>query len=125
MLHHISFAVADLQRAAAFYDAVLAELGYRRVFADDTAVGYGVEDGKDKFCIKLRPGSTAPGAGFHLAFAAPSRTAVDRFHAAGLTAGGADNGAPALRPHYGAHYYAAFLIDPHGHRVEAVINLPA
>ena len=62
----------------------------------------------------------APGPGFHLAFAAPSREAVDAFHACALRAGGTDNGAPGRRPHYGPHYYAAFLVDPDGHRIEAV-----
>lgn len=124
MLHHISFAVADLARSARFYDATLGALGFRRVFEDDTAVGYGIEDGKDKFCIKLRNQATPPSAGFHLAFAAPNRQAVDAFHLAGLAAGGIDNGAAGLRPHYGPHYYAAFLIDPDGYRVEAVMNVP-
>ncbi|MDB5871229.1 MAG: glyoxalase [Ramlibacter sp.] len=122
MLHHISFPVADLAKAGAFYDAALAALGYRRVFEDATAIGYGIEDGKDMFCLKFRPGSAAPGPGFHLAFTAPSRDAVDHFHSAALAVGGADNGAPGLRPHYGAHYYAAFLVDPDGHQIEAVIN---
>lgn len=124
MLHHLSIAVADLQKAGAFYDAALGALGYRRVFEDDTAIGYGVEDGEDKLCLKLRPGSVVPGPGFHLAFAAPSRAAVDRFHAAALAVAGADNGQPGLRPDYGPHYYAAFLIDPDGHAIEAVINGP-
>ncbi len=124
MLHHISFAVADLRKAGAFYDAALGALGYRRVFEDETAIGYGIEDGKDKFCLKLRPSFAAPGPGFHLAFAAPSRSAVDWFHAAALAVAGADNGMPGLRPDYGPHYYAAFLIDPDGHRIEAVINVP-
>lgn len=125
MLHHISFAVSDLPVAGAFYDAALGALGFRRVFEDETAIGYGIEDGKDKFCLKLRPASVAPGPGFHLAFAALSRDAVDRFHNAALAAGGKDNGRPGLRPDYGQHYYAAFVIDPDGHRIEAVINVPA
>lgn len=125
MLHHISFAVADLARAGAFYDAALGALGFRRVFEDDTAIGYGLRDGEDKLCLKLRPDATAPGPGFHLAFAAPSREAVDRFHREALAAGGQDNGPPGLRLHYGPHYYAAFLVDPDGHRIEAVINGPA
>ncbi|MEK8047916.1 VOC family protein [Ideonella margarita] len=124
MLHHLSFAVADLQRSAAFFDALLGALGFRRVFEDSTAIGYGVEDGKDKFCIKWRPEAVAPGPGFHLAFAAPDRGAVDAAHAAALAAGGQCNGPPGPRPHYGAHYYAAFLIDPDGHHVEVVINAP-
>nr|WP_315252412.1 VOC family protein [uncultured Duganella sp.] len=124
MLHHLSFGVRDLARAGAFYDAVLGALGYRRVFEDDTAIGYGVEDDKDLLCLKLRPNATPPGDGSHLAFAAPSRAAAAAFHAAGLRTGGVDNGAPGLRKDYGDHYYAAFLIDPDGHRIEAVINRP-
>jgi catechol 2,3-dioxygenase-like lactoylglutathione lyase family enzyme len=124
MLHHVSFAVVDLKASGTFYDAALGALGYRRVFEDDTAIGYGIEDGKDKFCLKLRTPAVAPGPGFHLAFSAPSRTAVDHFHAAALRTGGQSNGQPGLRPHYGPNYYAAFLIDPDGHHVEAVINVP-
>jgi len=124
MLHHISYGVRDLALAGAFYDAVLGALGFRRVFEDDTAVGYGLEDDKDLLCLKLRPDARPPGAGSHLAFAAPSRAAVDAFHAAGMRTGGADNGTPGLREDYGDHYYAAFLVDPDGHRIEAVINQP-
>jgi catechol 2,3-dioxygenase-like lactoylglutathione lyase family enzyme len=125
LLHHLSFAVVDLRRAAAFYDAVLGALGYRRVFEAETAIGYGIEDGKDKFCLKQRANAAPPSPGFHLAFAAPSRAAVDAFHAAALLAGGTDNGAAGPRPGYGPHYYAAFIVDPDGHRIEAVINVPA
>ncbi|WP_257385565.1 VOC family protein [Tahibacter caeni] len=122
MLHHLSFAVADLARAGAFYDAVLQALGYRRVWTSDTAVGYGVEDDNDLFAIKQRDDVRVPASGFHLAFAAPSRDAVDRFHAAALAHGGRDQGAPGLRPHYGPNYYAAFALDPDGYWIEAVIN---
>jgi catechol 2,3-dioxygenase-like lactoylglutathione lyase family enzyme len=125
MLHHLSFGVRDLARASTFYDAVLDALGFRRVFADDTFVGYGLVDGEDMFALKRRTGTAAPGAGCHLAFAAPSRAAVDAFHRAGLQHGGRDDGAPGLRAHYGANYYAAFLIDPDGYRIEAVINSAA
>lgn len=131
MLHHVSFGVSDIERAAYFYDAVLQALGYDRVWddlrpgEDDQAVGYGVPGGGDKFAIKFRPKSkTPPGAGFHLAFAAPNRRAVADFHAAALAHGGPDNGAAGLRPDYGAHYYAAFVIDPDGHHIEAVFNAP-
>lgn len=124
MLHHISFGVRDLALAGAFYDAVLGALGFRRVFEDDTAIGYGVEDGNDLLCLKLRPHAAPPGDGTHLAFAAPSRAAVDAFHAAGMRWGGIDNGVAGPRPDYGDHYYAAFLIDPDGHRIEAVIHRP-
>lgn len=129
MIHHISFAVTDIERAATFYDQVLGALGYVRVFEDlcpgdeDQAVGYGREGEGDKFCIKQASASSATsGHGFHLAFASPSREAVDDFHQMALMYGGKDNGGPGLRPDYGDHYYACFVIDPDGHRIEAVIN---
>lgn len=131
MLHHISFGVSDIERAAAFYDAALAPLGYVRVWDDlrpgepDQAVGYGVPGGGDKLAIKLCPGDQrAPGPGFHLAFAAPDRNAVNAFHEAAVARGGRDNGEPGLRPHYGPNYYAAFVIDPDGHAIEAVTKAP-
>jgi catechol 2,3-dioxygenase-like lactoylglutathione lyase family enzyme len=93
------------------------------VWTDETAVGYGMRDGEDKFALKLQgAGARAPGPGFHLAFAAPSREAVVEFHRAALLHGGSDNGAPGLRPHYGPDYFAAFVIDPDGHRIEAVFK---
>ncbi|HET9578618.1 MAG TPA: VOC family protein [Usitatibacter sp.] len=123
MLHHLSFAVSDLQRSAAFYDAVLGALGYTRAWASAREIGYGVGGAEDKFAIKLRGVPVAaPSPGFHLAFAAPSREAVDAFHAAALARGGRDDGAPGLRPHYGPGYYAAFVIDPDGYRIEAVVG---
>ena len=129
MLHHISFGVSNIERSASFYDAVLAPLGYVRVWEDinpgaaDQAVGYGIPGGGDKFAIKLRPkGPRPPGPGFHLAFAATSRRAVANFHTAALENGGGDNGGPGLRSAYGPHYYAAFVIDPDGHPIEAVFN---
>lgn len=126
MLHHLSFAVRDLAQSAAFYDAVLPALGYARVWGDETAIGYGVPGGGDKFAIKLKgDGVSTPGDGFHFAFAAPSRDAVDAFHKAALEHGGRDNGGSGLHPEYGEHYYAAFVFDPDGYRIEAVINKPA
>ena len=94
---------------------------------DKTAdfVGYGYAGGGDKFALKRRDTIHVPGSGFHLAFAASSTEAVDRFHAAALRHGGTDNGEPGLRPHYGPNYYAAFVLDPDGYRLEAVINTPA
>ena len=122
MLHHLSLGVADLQRSAAFYDSTMGALGYVRVWTDGTAIGYGRVAGEDKLAIKQRSDARAPGPGFHIAFAAPSRAAVDAFHSAALAQGGHDNGAPGLRPHYGPHYYAAFVFDPDGYAIEAVIN---
>ncbi|WP_337268739.1 VOC family protein [Oryzifoliimicrobium ureilyticus] len=126
MLHHLSFGVSDIQMAAVFYDAVLQPLGFVRVWEDltpgnpDHAVGYGQAGGGDKFTLKQRDAAHAPGAGFHLAFSAPSRQAVVDFHEAGLSHGGRDNGKPGLRPDYGSSYFAAFLIDPNGYAIEAV-----
>lgn len=125
MLHHLSLGVRDLDKAGTFYDAVLGPLGYRRVFEDDTALGYGLVDDQDLLCLKLRDDALAPGPGFHLAFSAPSRAAVNAFHHAALHAGGQDNGAAGLRPDYGDAYYAAFVIDPDGHRIEAVTRQAA
>lgn len=124
MLHHLSLGVHDLELSAKFYDAALGALGYRRVFEDDTAIGYGLVDDEDLLCLKLRDDARPPGAGFHLAFSAPSKAAVHDFHTAGLQSGGQDNGGPGFRPDYGEHYYAAFLVDPDGHRIEATINVP-
>jgi catechol 2,3-dioxygenase-like lactoylglutathione lyase family enzyme len=121
MLGHLSFGVADLARAIAFYDAALAPLGAVRVWASGTGAGYGPPGGNDRLALKRQAGPVAPpGPGFHLAFAAPDRAAVDAFHRAALASGGRCNGPPGLRPHYGPTYYAAFVIDPDGHRLEAV-----
>jgi catechol 2,3-dioxygenase-like lactoylglutathione lyase family enzyme len=123
MLHHISFSVSDLNRSARFYKAVLEPLGYRCVDSTDTFVGYGLEDNKDLFAIKFRGKEiTPPSIGFHLAFSAPNRESVDKFYKAALENGGKDNGSPGLRPQYGENYYAAFVIDPDGYQIEAVIN---
>lgn len=122
MLHRVSFAIAGLAHSTAFYDAVLATLGYRRVWASDTAAGYGIEDENDLFALKLRAQVQPPPSSFHLAFAAPSRVAVEAFHGAALEHGAKDRGRPGLRPHYGGNYYAAFVDDPDGYWIEAVIN---
>ena len=124
VLDHISLGTTDLARATAFYDAALAALGIVRVWTTDDAVGYGPSGGGDKLAIKLRPDAIAPGAGFHLAFTARSRPAVDGFFRAALDHGGVDHGAPGLRPRYGPNYYAAFVADPDGHGIEAVCHDP-
>lgn len=122
MLHHISIAVTDLDRSAAFYDAVLAPLGYVRVFTGDEAVGYGYAGQGDQLLLNLEKQVNIPGAGFHLAFAATEPGHVDNFHAAALLHGGRCNGQPGPRPEYGERYYAAFVFDPDGYRIEAVSN---
>ena len=125
MLHHLSIAVADIEASARFYDAVPAPLGYTRTWSFDTAVGYGPASGGDKLAIKLRPERPVPPpSGFHIACAAPDRKAVDQFHQIALQHGAIDKGKPGLRPHYGPNYYAAFVFDPDGYWLEAVINTP-
>jgi catechol 2,3-dioxygenase-like lactoylglutathione lyase family enzyme len=121
MLHHLSFAVSDLDRSGRFYDAALAPLGYVRVWSDRRAIGYGLPGGGDKFALKASEGGVAsPSPGFHLGLAAPNRQAVDDWYAAAIASGGKDNGAPGLRPQYGTGYYAAFVYDPDGYAIEAV-----
>lgn len=122
MLHHVSLGVTDLARAGAFYDALLEPLGFGRVWFDSSAIGYGERGGEDRLALKLRADVRAPGPGFHVAFAAPSRAATKASYFAALGHGGRDSGAPGLRPHYGANYYAAFLVDPDGHPIEIVFD---
>jgi catechol 2,3-dioxygenase-like lactoylglutathione lyase family enzyme len=120
MLHHISLTVSDLTASRALYQAALGALGYRLVAEAPGFAGFGVVPGKDMLALLERRDAQAAGPGFHLALAAPSRAAVDAFHAAALAHGARDTGAPGLRPQYGADYYAGFVIDPDGHRLEAV-----
>ena len=126
MLHHISLGTTDIDRAAAFYDAILKPLGYARVGSDlrpgqaGQAVGYGAPGGGDKLALKqVPPGTALTSPGSHVAFAAPTPAAVAAFHAAALAQGGVDDGLPGPRPQYGPGYYAAFVLDPDGHRLEA------
>jgi catechol 2,3-dioxygenase-like lactoylglutathione lyase family enzyme len=122
---HVSIGVDDLERAAVFYDAVLGALGYARLWRTARAAGYGPLgfEGEAPFAI-VHGGSevSPPGRGFHIAFRASSRDAVDRFHAAALATGGLDDGPPGIREHYDPGYYAAFVRDPDGHRLEAVLH---
>lgn len=125
MFDHISLGVADLAVAAAFYDAVLGALGHVRLHENPRSVCYGPPGyaGEAPFAI-IAHGADAhpPGPGFHLAFGAADRDAVTRFHAAALQTGGTDEGAPGIRAHYDAGYFAAFVRDPDGHRLEAVCH---
>src|ERR1700744_1632825 len=99
MIHHISFAVNSLSRSATFYNSTLSALNYVVVWADETAVGYGLPGQGDKFSIKRRTsGVTIPGSGFHVAFNAPSRDAVSAFYQFALENGGRDNGGCGLHP---------------------------
>jgi catechol 2,3-dioxygenase-like lactoylglutathione lyase family enzyme len=129
MLHHLSFAVADLTRSGIFYDAALAPLGYVRVFNQESgsgrkesAVGYGRPGTEDEFAIRLRGLEVVtPSEGFHVAFRAPSQKAGRAFHEAALAHGGRDNGGVGFHPEHGPNYFAAFVLDPDGYRIEAVV----
>ena len=117
MIDHVGYEVADLPRSAAFYDAVFFALGTRRQLQSPGAIAYG--DNAPDFWIVQRGRPPAPGYG-HVALRAMSRPAVDAAHRAGLDAGGRDDGAPGPRAHYGPRYYAGYLLDPDGLRVEIV-----
>jgi catechol 2,3-dioxygenase-like lactoylglutathione lyase family enzyme len=121
MLHHVSIGVADVERAAQFYDAVLAKLGFKRVME---IMPYGIAYGlkMPQFWVQLPHDQSAPssGNGTHIAFNANSKAAVNAFHAAALSAGGRDEGAPGPRPEYTPEYYGAFVRDLDGNKIEAV-----
>ncbi len=121
MLAHISIGVRDIGSSKRFYDTVLEPLGYKCVRAARTLLGYGY--GRDTIAFWVasaeRPVPADEKSGLHFCFTAPNTDAVDAFHAAALCSGGQDNGAPGLRPEYSPDYYAAFIIDPDGYRIEA------
>jgi catechol 2,3-dioxygenase-like lactoylglutathione lyase family enzyme len=121
MIDHISIAVRDLATAARFYEALLATLGMSKLREwPDAAIGYGKK--YPEFWINKRAAMApvAQDSGVHICLRAASTDAVDAFHAAALGAGGASDGAPGLRAHYHQNYYAAFVRDPDGNRIEAV-----
>lgn len=126
MIDHLGIAVTDLKRSRAFYEAALAplgialqmEVGPELTEAGGTAIGFGTP-GDPFFWIS---DNERVGEGTHVAFRVESRAEVDAFHAAALAAGGTNHGVPGLRPHYGTHYYAAFVLDPDGVNVEAVCH---
>jgi catechol 2,3-dioxygenase-like lactoylglutathione lyase family enzyme len=117
MIEHIGFEVTDMARSARFYDAVLYALGARRMVSSEHAVAYGVN--RPQVWIVMRGRKPGPGYG-HLALQASGKAAVDAAHAAGLANGGSDDGAPGMRPQYGERYYAAYMRDPDGLRLEVV-----
>ncbi|MFK0165565.1 VOC family protein [Rhizobium sp. NPDC090279] len=121
MLDHVTIGVRDVERSKTFYDAILRPLAIERLYAEgETFAGYGIRP-KAFFWIGQRD---VLQTGAHIAFTAGSRKIVDEFHWLALAAGGTDNGAPGLRPHYHQNYYGAFILDPDGHNIEAVCHLP-
>jgi catechol 2,3-dioxygenase-like lactoylglutathione lyase family enzyme len=120
MIDHVSVGVADLERAARFYEAALAPLGLSRLVTRPATIGFGKN--YPEFWVNLRAGMApvAPEAGTHICLRAKTTGDVDGFHTAALNAGGRSDGAPGLRPHDRVRYYAAFVLDPDGNRIEAV-----
>ena len=136
MIDHIGLRVGNLAKSRAFYDAAFAPLGIDVVMSvgaeltgGSEVLGYGpaadgrdIQAGKPSFWIGQDEALTGP---MHIAFVAPTRSAVDAFHAAAVAAGGTDNGPPGVRPHYHPNYYGAFVLDPDGRNIEAVCHAPA
>ena len=123
MLHHVSVGVADVERAARFYDAVLGALGYARTAQYlPYAIAYGVD--APEFWIQLPhdQGKPSPGNGVHISFAAATKDAIQEFHALAIENGGADEGEPGPRPDYGPDYFGAFVRDLDGNKIEATLR---
>ena len=125
MIDHTGVSATDFAAATQFYDAVFTALNGGLLATIPTAYTNGVAVtgyGRDRptFWLSEGPAQTPP---VHVAFSAENRAQVDAFYKAGLAAGGRDNGAPGLRPHYHEHYYGAFLRDPDGNNIEAVCHL--
>ena len=118
MINHVSIGVRDLQRSKRFYDAALEPLGYA-CLSEGGALGYGRKSVELWIVPAERPVPADAKSGLHFCFDAPDRGSVAAFHKAALAAGGRDNGKPGLRPDYDASYYAGFVIDPEGYRLEA------
>lgn len=119
MINHVSIGVADIARAKTFYDAALKPLGYTCLSAGETSLGYGRKHVALWIGLAKKPVKADIASGLHFCFDAPTRKGVDAFFKAALGHGGRDNGKPGVREDYGADYYAAFVIDPDGYRLEA------
>lgn len=119
MINHVSIGVRDISQARKFYDAALKPLGYACISEGDSSLGYGKESVQLWLGVTKKPVKPDMASGLHFCFDAPTRKSVDAFYKAALGAGGSDNGKPGLRADYGANYYAAFVIDPDGYRIEA------
>jgi len=119
MIDHVSIGVRDIPKARAFYDAALGPIGYACLSASEGSLGYGGERAGFWISASPHPVPPDPDSGLHVCFAAPTRAGVDAFHHAAIRHGGRDNGKPGLRADYGDNYYAAFVVDPDGYRIEA------
>lgn len=126
ILDHVGFAVSDLERSKAFYVKALAPLDIKpllEVTAEQTGAGAHCGFGREHPEFWVGTGDGLQGV-LHVAFTAVERKTVDAFYEAALAAGGRDNGAPGVRPHYHEHYYGAFVLDPDGHNIEVVCHEP-
>lgn len=119
IMSHVSIGVTDIDRSGAFYDAVLATIGARRIMEHEGLVAYGRAFPEFWIGRPFDGGPANPGNGSHFGFLAASREEVDAFWAAGLAQGGTADGAPGPREEYGPSYYGCFLRDPDGHKIEA------
>lgn len=133
MIDHTGVTVSDYAASKAWYTAALAPIGYGPLYEVPKSVtgpadvcGFGeVATKKPDFWINAAPGLSPNRPAIHIAFRVDDRAKVDAFYKAAITAGGKDNGAPGVRPHYHPNYYGAFVFDPDGHNIEAVCHLPA
>jgi len=123
-IDHISIPVADFEKSAAFYDAVLATLGMIRRKQNDIGLGYGPPETAAPifWIIAQKPGSASAGLGLHISFRARDRTEVHAFHETALKLGGVDAGGPGVRAQYTAGFYGCFILDPDGFKIEAVVR---
>ena len=119
MIHHVSIGVRNIATAKAFYDAALTPIGYACLSADDASLGYGKDTVAFWISQSERPVAADPKSGLHFCFIAPTRRSVEVFYETALATGGRDNGKPGLRKDYGLKYFAAFVTDPDGYRIEA------
>jgi catechol 2,3-dioxygenase-like lactoylglutathione lyase family enzyme len=119
MIDHLSIGVRDVAKAKRFYDAVLKPLGYKCLSQGEGSLGYGRDTVALWIGAAERPVAADAKSGLHFCFSAPTRKSVDAFHAAALRTGGRDNGKPGVRSDYSPDYYAAFVVDPDGYRIEA------
>ena len=125
MINHVSIGVRDIAAARRFYDAALEPLGYSCLSESPGSLGYGRDTVALWIGAAERPVPADANSGLHFCFDAPTRNSVDAFHTAALRAGGRDNGKPGLRADYGDSYYAAFVVDPDGYRIEAYCGVKA
>lgn len=125
MLNHISIGVRDIARTKRFYDAALKPLGYKALSEGETSLGYGNDTVVLWISASDKPVLADEKSGLHFCFDAPTHQSVAAFHAAALGAGGRDNGKPGVRPDYAPNYYAAFVVDPDGYRLEAYCGAEA